>query len=163
MTHNTDRQPATLSRLIWLARITVGIVFLANINAALAFIFQPEKYVSGFEVEGVAGRVIVQGIGILFLMWNATYPLVILRPIRHLTLFAIILVQQTIGVVGETWLWFSIPSDHKALVQTGARFIAFDGGGLLAMLAIYLILLRNFRAGRGDPKDASVVVRSETT
>jgi hypothetical protein len=133
------------NRLIWLARITVGIVFLANINTAFAFIFQPEKYISGFEVEGVAGRVIVQGIGILFLMWNVTYPFVILQPIRHMTIFAIVLIQQTVGVIGESWIYLTLPEGHAALRQTGLRFILFDGGGLLAMLLVYLLLWRTTR------------------
>jgi hypothetical protein len=114
-----------------------------NISAAFGYIFQPEKYVSGFEVDGVAGRVILQGIGILFLMWNTTYPLVILQPRRYLTLFVIVLVQQAIGVIGESWLWGSIPAGHEALKQTGLRFIIFDGGGLILMLLFFFLLQRN--------------------
>jgi hypothetical protein len=147
MTHPDKIPTINLSPLIWLARIIVGVVFLVNLSAALAFILQPERYVTGFEVTGVPGRVIVQGIGILFLMWNATYPVVILQPLRHLTVFTIILVQQAIGVVGETWIWFTLPSGHEALRQTGLRFILFDGGGLIAMLAVYLILFRNQKLG----------------
>jgi len=66
-------------------------------------------------------------------MWNATYPLVILRPQAHTTLFLIIICQQAIGVVGETWLWLALPAGHAALAATGLRFIVFDGLGLLLM------------------------------
>jgi hypothetical protein len=133
------------SRFVWLARITVSVVFLANINAAFAFIFRPERYVSGFEIEGVAGLVIVQGIGILFLMWNATYPLVILQPLRHMSIFSIVLIQQAIGVIGESWIFLTLPLGHAALRRTGLRFILFDGVGLLAMLIVYLLLWRTNR------------------
>lgn len=150
MTHPDKIPTINLNPLIWLTRLIVGVVFLVNLSAALAFIFQPARYVSGFEVAGVAGRAIVQGIGILFLMWNATYPVVILQPLRHLTVFAIILVQQLIGVVGETWIWLTLPSGHEALRQTGMRFILFDSGGLIAMLAVYLFLFRNRKLGLGD-------------
>lgn len=145
MTHHNQRTEIRGNRLIWLTRIVVGIVFLANINASFAFILKPSLYAPDFEVEGVAGRAIVQGIGILFLMWNVTYPLVIFQPIRYMTLFGIILVQQAIGVVGETWLWLSIPPGHTALRATGWRFIVFDGGGLLLMGLAYLILWKGRR------------------
>jgi hypothetical protein len=38
---------------------------------------------------------------------------------------------------------------HEALKQTGLRFILFDGGGLIAMLAIFLFLFRNRKLGLG--------------
>lgn len=123
----------------WLARLAVGTVFCFNVACALAFIAHPERYVAAFEVAGVPGRVMVQGIGILFLMWNATYPPVLLQPARQRLLFAIVLAQQAIGLAGETALWLSLPAGHAALRATGLRFILFDGGGLAAMtLAFWL-------------------------
>jgi hypothetical protein len=146
MVHRNDVSEGKDSLLVWLVRIVIAIVFLANISAAVAFILQPSRYAPGFEVEGIPGRAIVQGIGILFLMWNVTYPLVIMNPIRYMTIFAIILAQQTIGVVGESWIYLTLPVGHAALRQTGLRFILFDGGGLLAMLLMYLWLWRTIRA-----------------
>lgn len=146
MANLEESLPEASSILIWLARLIISVVFLVNINAAVGYVLKPESYVTSFEVEGVPGRVIVQGIGILFLMWNVTYPLVILQPSRNLTLFSIVLVQQAIGLLGESWIWFSLPEGHEALRQTGLRFILFDGGGLIAMLAIYLILRRSIRS-----------------
>ena len=90
-----------------------------NIACALEFILRPELYSAGFEVSGVAGRVIVQSFGILFLMWNATYPPVIWQPIKQRTLFAVILLQQLIGFVGESWLYLNLPAGHEALRATG--------------------------------------------
>jgi len=123
---------------LWLARLVVGIVFLFNVTCALAFVTQPDRYAPGFEVSGVPGRVLVRGIGILFLMWNATYPPVLVRPDRHRTLFAVILAQQAIGLAGETWMWATLPTGHAALWATGLRFIAFDAAGLVGMGLVFL-------------------------
>jgi len=130
-------------RTLWLARIIVGAVFLMNVSCALAFILQPELYSPGFEVAGVPGMVYVQGLGILFLMWNATYPLVIFYPIRYRALFVVILIQQVIGFAGETWLWLTLPAGHSPLRATGLRFIIFDGIGLIAMAVTYWLLMRH--------------------
>ena len=123
---------------LWLARLVVGIVFFFNVTCALAFVAQPDRYAPGFEVSGVPGRVLVRGIGILFLMWNATYPPVLVRPDRHRTLFAVILAQQAIGLAGETWMWATLPTGHAALWATGLRFIAFDAAGLVGMGLVFL-------------------------
>jgi hypothetical protein len=117
-------------------------VFFFNVTCALAFIARPGLYAPGFEVGGVAGQVIVRGFGILFLMWNATYPPVLLRPDRERTLFAVILAQQAIGLMGETWMWLTLPPGHAALRRTGLRFIFFDGAGLLAMSVAFWHLRR---------------------
>jgi len=129
----------------WLSRGAVGAVFLVNVACAVDFLARPEVYTAGFEVSGVPGRALVQGFGILFLMWNATYPPVIVQPSKQRLLFTIILVQQAIGLVGEAWLWATLPPGHEVLRATGLRFIAFDGGGLLAMAVAYA-LLRSRRA-----------------
>jgi len=123
---------------LWLARLVVGIVFLFNVTCALAFVTQPDRYAPGFEVSGVPGRVLVRGIGILFLMWNATYPPVLVRPDRQRTLFAVILAQQAIGLAGETWMWATLPAGHAALWATGLRFIIFDAAGLVGMGLVFL-------------------------
>ena len=125
---------------IWLARAAIGLVFTVNVYCALVFILQPQKYTGGFEVSGISGRIIVQSFGILFLMWNATYPPVLFHPHIHHTLFIIILVQQLIGLAGETWLLLTLPDGHSALYTTGLRFIVFDGFGLLLMGLAYLYL-----------------------
>jgi hypothetical protein len=134
-------------RMLWAARLAVGIVFLLNITCATAFLLEPERYRLGFEVSGVAGSVLVRGMGILFLMWNATYPLVLVHPDRHRVLFTVLLAQQAIGLAGESWLWLTLPPNHAALRTTGLRFIVFDGIGLVAMALAYA-LLRKRRAPR---------------
>jgi hypothetical protein len=129
----------------WLVRLVVGVVFLFNIGCALAFIARPAEYAPGFEISGVPGSVLVRGIGILFLMWNATYPPVLLRPGSHTTLLAVILVQQLIGVVGESWMFLTLPEGHQALRTTGLGFILFDGAALLAMAVAYAALVATRR------------------
>jgi hypothetical protein len=125
---------------LWLARLVVGTVFFFNVTCALAFIARPDRYAPGFEVSGIPGQVLVRGIGILFLMWNATYPPVLVRPDRHRTLFAVLLAQQAIGLAGETWMWLTLPAGHAALWATGLRFIAFDGAGLVGMGLVFWLL-----------------------
>ncbi|GAP13027.1 hypothetical protein LARV_00768 [Longilinea arvoryzae] len=122
----------------WFARLAVATVFALNVSCALLFIFQPQNYTGGFEVSGVAGEAVVRGYGILFLMWNVPYLLVILQPQRHKTLFGVVLAQQAIGVLGESWMWLALPPGHAALSATGLRFIFFDGGGLIWMGAAFL-------------------------
>jgi len=138
----TREEAKTDNHILWLARLIVGAVFLMNVSCALAFILQPDKYSPGFEVAGVPGRIYVQGLGILFLMWNATYPLVIFNPIRYRALFVVVLIQQAIGFIGETWLWLTLPPGHSPLRSTGLRFMIFDGIGLIAMAGAYWLLMR---------------------
>ena len=125
---------------LWLARLALGVVFVFNVNCALAFIARPAAYAPGFEVSGVAGEALVRGVGILFLMWNATYPLAIWNPRRYRWLFLIIVAQQVIGLMGETWMLLALPPGHAPLATTGWRFILFDGGGLVAMLATFTLM-----------------------
>ncbi len=127
----------------WPARIAVGAVFIMNIWCALAYLAAPEAYAPGYGLAGSTGRAVVQAFGVLFLMWNATYPPVIWRPQRYLTLFAIVLVQQLIGLAGEALIVQGLPASATALRATGLRFALFDGAGLLLMLAAFLVLRLN--------------------
>lgn len=131
-------------RTVGFARIVVGIVFAVNVWCALVFIFDPAPYAGGFELSGLPGRIVVQSFGILFLMWNATYPPVLFDPLRQRTMFAVVLVQQAIGVIGETWLLLTLPPGHFALQATGLRFIVFDGLGLIAMGIAYMLLRKGW-------------------
>ncbi len=128
--------PALVSRLV------VGAVFALNVDCALGFALRPERYVTGFELAGAPGEAAVRGLGIAFLMWNATYPPVIWRPHRYRMLFAVVLAQQAIGLVGESWLLLTLPAGHAALEATLQRFAFFDGVGLIAMAAAFVLLGR---------------------
>lgn len=132
----------------WVVRITVGLVFLTNVACALEFVVSPGRYTAAFELQGVPGRTMVRGIGVLFLMWNATYPPVLWNPWKHRTMMGVVLLQQAVGLVGETWMWATLPAGHGALQATGLRFILFDGVGLpLMSIAFGLLLVCARRAG----------------
>lgn len=128
--------------VLWFVRLVVGIVFFFNVTCALAFIARPGDYAPSFEVSGLPGEILVRGMGILFLMWNATYPPVLARPDRQRVLFAVILAQQAIGVIGETVMWVTLPPGHPALWSTGLRFIFFDSAGLVGMGLAFWTLVR---------------------
>lgn len=127
------------NRAVWFARIVVGIVFVVNVWCALVFIFDPATYVAGFELSNVPGRIVVQSFGILFLMWNATYPPVLFDPLGQRTMFAVVLVQQAIGVMGETWLALTLPAGYSTLMTTGLRFMVFDGLGLMLLILAFIL------------------------
>lgn len=133
---------------VWLARLVVGAVFLMNVGCALSFLARPDRYAAAFEVGGVPGLALVRGLGVLFLMWNATYPLVIFQPDKNRAIFAIVLIQQVIGLAGEIWIWLGLPAGHAALRATGLRFILFDGIGFLGMLAAFWLLELRRKARR---------------
>jgi len=145
-------QPGAQRRVlaVWFARLAVGSVCAVNLNAALSFIAQPDRYAAGFELSGTAGEAVVQAFGILFLMWNSTYPLVILQPRGHRALFRIVLIQQAIGVAGETWIWLGLPPGHPALWGTGLRFLLFDGLGLAVMALAFAIMLNTSESPKGQ-------------
>lgn len=128
------RAPAIAVRLAYL------VVFCWNVVCALQFVLDPESYVAGFELSGVEGRVAVQGLGVAFLMWNATYPAVIASPRRFRSLSVVVVVQQAIGLVGESWIMASLPAGHATLVASIQRFIVFDAVGLAIMLVTLIWL-----------------------
>lgn len=129
---------------VWFARAAVAAVFAVNVECALAFLARPGLYASGFELGGVPGDTAVRALGLAFLMWNATYPPVIWRPARYRELFGVVLAQQAIGLLGESWLLLTLPAGHEAIASSIARFAVFDGVGL-ALLAAAFALTRSRR------------------
>ena len=70
------------------------------------------------------------------------------RPTLHaLTLYAVVLAQQVVGLVGETVISLSLPSGHTTLAAALERFIVCDGAGLLVM-ALAFVLVRRAVRGR---------------
>lgn len=118
-------------------RIAYAAVFALNVQCAIQFVLWPEAYAPQFELAGVAGAAAVRGLGVAFLMWNATYPAVIANPRRFRALAVVVLVQQAIGLVGESWIWASLPAGHDALAASIGRFVVFDGAGLVLMTAAF--------------------------
>ena len=121
--------------------MVVAFVFVVNVQCALGFALTPEAYMGAYELAGVPGRVAAQGIGVAFLMWNCTYPLVIWKPQRHITLAGVVLAQQVVGLIGESAIRATLPAGHDLLASSIDLFIVFDAAGLLLMgisLAVFL-------------------------
>lgn len=74
-------------------------------------------------------------------MWNATYPFFIYKPEKYRIIGIVILMQQAIGLVGETAILLGLQSGHEMLYASILRFIVFDGIGLLLMSISFVILL----------------------
>ena len=133
-----NQEPASTRRVAGLAaRIAVALVFALNVQCAVSFVLWPGAYAGGFELEGVPGAAAVRGLGVAFLMWNATYPAVIANPRRFRALYAVVLAQQAVGLAGESWILLSLPAGHAALAASIVRFIAFDAAGLVLMAAAF--------------------------
>lgn len=135
-----SRSSRSSSAAIWGARISFALVFLMNIQCALQFIIDPASFIASYELAGVPGEAAVRGFGILFLMCNVTYPLFIVQPIRFQILGPLIIAQQLIGTVGESFIFLSLDPAHAVLSSAIGRFMAFDIAGLALLCASYLIL-----------------------
>ena len=131
---DTNDLPVRVRRAAWLARAAFLLVFAINVQCAASFVLWPDAYAPSFEVAGVPGAAAVQGLGIAFLMWNATYPAVIASPLRFRAVAVIVL-------AGVSWLRFGLPAGHAALSASIERFILFDAAGLVLMAAAFGWLL----------------------
>lgn len=122
------------------ARIALAAVFVVNMQCAVQFVLWPDAFAPAYELAGFEGRIAMQGLGVAFLMWNATYPLAIANPVKHRALFGVVLAQQAIGLIGESAILASIPAGHELLASSILRFVAFDGAGLIAMALAFVAL-----------------------
>ena len=138
---DAEASPRSVKIAIWVVRLCFAFVFVVNVQCALGFALTPEAYMGAYELAGVPGRVATQGIGIAFLMWNCTYPLVIWRPERHRALASVVLAQQVVGLVGESLIRATLPAGHDLLASSIDLFITFDAAGLLLMSASWGFLL----------------------
>lgn len=138
----SGRRPSTTSRgrdgvrarrATWTCRIAFALVFAVNVHCALSFVIDPAAFMGGFELEGVPGEAATRGMGVAFLMWNCTYPLVIWQPARFRALAGVVLAQQAVGLAGESAILAGLPAGHAVLAGGIVRFIAFDGAGLVLM------------------------------
>lgn len=118
-------------------RICFTIVFCWNVLCAFQFLFMPQSFMGAYELSGVPGEAAVRGMGVVFLMWNGTYPAFIAKPQRFRVLGWVIMAQQLIGLMGEAFILFSLPIGHEMLASSIMRFIIFDAAGLVLMVASY--------------------------
>ena len=103
------------------------------------FCFNPAVFAPGFELSGVPGEAAVRGFGALFVMWNIPYLVALWQPRRNRLSLSEALVMQSVGVVGESLILFSIPFAHVVLRSSLLRFILFDGAGVLLLFgAVWL-------------------------
>lgn len=131
---------------IWLSRLLIAIVTAWNLQAALVFILWPERFAPGFELSGVPGAAAVRGTGILFVMWNVPYLAALWNPRKYRLALGIALVMQFIGLVGESLILGTLPDGYALLSTSITRFIAFDGSGLLLLVAAFWLVRRNVRS-----------------
>jgi len=124
---------------IQFTRLLIGIVTAWNLQAAFAFIFAPSGFVRAYELSGAAGEAAIRGFGILFLMWNVPYLFAVKDPIRYQLALTFALLMQFIGLIGETYIYFTLPADHVLLETSILRFIIFDGAGLALLAMAYWI------------------------
>jgi hypothetical protein len=119
------------------ARLLIGLVFFFNVQCGLVFLILPQNYSDSFELSGIPGQVMVQALGLLFLMWNVPFAAALIQPIRNHNSLLQAIWMQAIGLAGETWMFFSLAAGHDLLRATAFRFILFDGAGLLALIASF--------------------------
>lgn len=138
---DTGTPPRSVKAATWAVRLCFAFVFVVNVQCALGFALTPEAYMGAYELSGVSGRVGIQGIGIAFLMWNCTYPLVIWQPRRHRALAGVVLAQQIVGLIGESAIRATLPAGHDLLASSIDLFITFDALGLALMALSWGVLL----------------------
>lgn len=131
-----------------IARVLIGLVLFFNLQCALVFLFNPAGYAPAFELSGAAGNAMVQGMGLLFVMWNVPYAAAFSSPVRRRVSLIEAVIMQAIGFAGEGVLLMLLPAGHAVLRESVARFLWFDGAGLLALLAAWVLL--SVKVGRVD-------------
>ena len=134
----------------WAVRIAFAAVFAMNVACALQFVVAPEAYEAAYGLSGPEGAVAVRGMGVAFLMWNATYPPLIASPQRFEAFGWVILAQQAIGLAGEGAILATLGPGMGVLAASIGRFAAFDAVGLVAMAVAFGAFLAVRRRARAD-------------
>jgi hypothetical protein len=132
---------------LWIVRLLIAIVTAWNLQAAIIFILFPGRFVSAYELSGMAGETAIRGFGVLFLMWNVPYLFALKDPIRYKLALTLALLMQLTGLIGESFILFTLIGDHISLRNSISRFIAFDGAGLFLLIIAWLLLMDNKNSG----------------
>ncbi len=125
---------------VWISRLLIGLVTAWNLQAAFAFIFTPGRFVSAYELSGIPGEAAIRGVGVLFLMWNVPYLFALKDPVRYRLALTLSLLMQLTGLIGETYIYFTLPAGHVVLGGSILRFIAFDGMGMMLLGFAWLLV-----------------------
>ncbi len=128
----------------WVIRVCFTVVFVWNVLCAFQFLVAPASFAGAYQLSGTAGEAAVRGMGVVFLMWNATYPAFLVNPVRFKVLGWVIAVQQLIGCVGEAFILAALPaSGFDLLAASIQRFLIFDAVGLALMVLSGAFFLRS--------------------
>ncbi|EKD89163.1 MAG: hypothetical protein ACD_34C00171G0001 [uncultured bacterium] len=126
------------------SRVLIGLVVFFNLQCSYYFLFHPADYAPAFELTGEPGSAAIQGMGLLFMMWNVPYLFALLNPIKYIISLVEAVIMQAVGVFGETILLLVLNGEHPLIKASVLRFIYFDGAGLV-LLAIALLLILYFK------------------
>jgi hypothetical protein len=137
-----DTAVAAVKRKAWLIRALIAPVVFFNLQCSFEFLVHAQRYAPSFDLNEQTGAYMIQGFGLLFLMWNIPYLTALADPIRHATSLTEAVVMQAIGAVGEALLLLNVPAEYQNLHASVSRFIYFDAGGLLFLLAAWLFRRR---------------------
>jgi hypothetical protein len=124
---------------LWTARLLIAVVVAWNLECALVFFINPGLYAPGFELAGIPGEAALRGFAVLFVMWNIPYLVALWHPQRNKISLWEALAMQSIGVVGESLILFSIPVGHAILYTSLVRFIIFDAAGVVLLIGAVLL------------------------
>jgi hypothetical protein len=119
---------------LWAARFLISVVIAWNLECALVFWLNPGGFAAGFELAGLPGAAAVRGFAVLFVMWNIPYLVALWQPQRHRLSLGEALAMQTVGVLGESFILFSLPAGHALLHTSLLRFITFDSAGVVCLI-----------------------------
>jgi hypothetical protein len=126
---------------VWAARFLIAVVVAWNLECALVFWLNPGIFAPGFELAGIPGAAAVRGFAVLFVMWNIPYLVALWHPQRHRLSLWEALAMQTVGVIGESFILFSLPAGYAILHASLLSFITFDASGVIALLGAVLLTL----------------------
>jgi len=118
-----------------LSRLLIGLVLAMNLLCAVTYLLWPQRYAPAFEMGGEIGQAMIRALGVLFVMWNVPYLVALWNPERYRIALYMAIAMQTIGLVGETWIYLALPEVHAVARASILRFIIFDGLGLLALVS----------------------------
>jgi branched-subunit amino acid transport protein len=125
-----------------ISRVLIGIVTFVNIQSAISFIINPNMFTPVFLLTGIIGQAVIQGFGVLFLMWNIPYIVALLDPYKYSTSLIEAVIMQLIGFVGELFILLNLPPEYRILRNSIIRFILFDGVGLGFLLIATTLVTR---------------------